>query len=280
MSSYPRGRHVLSDAKLRLDRIPVEQGVLVVEGPDDKRVLGEHVLDRRQIVVAGGRRLLLNAHELAHGESENRLLFLTDCDYEIAAGTLHGAVDLVITQHADLEADLLFAGAMGRIVGEVLANIEGNEELRILSDEVLSRAIAMAEPIGRMRKVARLREIEIDVVDLRYQRARAPHTLAVDVRRLAQMVVQRSPRCDLSADELHELATSVDGGELVCNGHDLVAAIQSVLHEDYGVDVARLGGALTLLHMAADRTLLARCEILGRIERWEKHSGRKLLRAV
>src|SRR4051794_32970239 len=106
MPEYPSASALLEDIDLRLKKLPANRGALVVEGFDDKRLFKPLVLSGGQVVVSGGRRLLLAAHAMA-GDDLKRILFLTDCVFEVGLGRLRPATSLVITKNADVEADLL-----------------------------------------------------------------------------------------------------------------------------------------------------------------------------
>jgi len=60
MPSYPSAEALISDAALRLDQFGSDYGVLIVEGPDDKRFLCSRTCYRQQVIAAGGRRMLVS----------------------------------------------------------------------------------------------------------------------------------------------------------------------------------------------------------------------------
>jgi len=115
MPFYPSAEALLSDAQLRIDQFGGGKGVLVVEGPTDKRLLSRLTVHRQQVLAAGGRRLLLRAHTVASETGVTDIAFVTDCDYEVSLGSLiPGSPSLFITTNADVEADLVSLGARQR----------------------------------------------------------------------------------------------------------------------------------------------------------------------
>src|SRR4051812_7558087 len=97
MPDYGSAEELLADAELRADGLGPDFGILVVEGPDDKRLFVRHVVNSAQIVPASGRRLLLSAYERSSPEQRTKIIFVTDCDYEVRRGNLRGGPNLVIT---------------------------------------------------------------------------------------------------------------------------------------------------------------------------------------
>src|SRR5262249_53384905 len=153
---YPSAEALLADAELRLDRFGPKHGVLIVEGPNDKRLLCTRAINRQQIMTAGGRRLLLSAHSLAVARKFDGALFLTDCDYEVVLGSLRPAPSLVITKHADVEADLLDAGGLQELVLQLVpAALNDDADLNRITEAVRERSVVLAELLGRIRQVAK-----------------------------------------------------------------------------------------------------------------------------
>ena len=82
---------------------------------------------------------------------------------------------------------------------------------------------------------------------------------------------------DESAGELAQRASEVGGGLSVCNGHDLVESIRTVLHQDFGVPYNRLESLDDLLRSNITRDALARWPGLARVRHWERTTRRKVL---
>jgi hypothetical protein len=189
--AYQSAEALLSDVDLRLDRFGSSAGILVVEGPDDKRLFCNHALHRQQVVGAGGRRLLLTAHALTQSHSRDDIVFVTDCDYEVALGRLRPAPNLVITEHADVESDLVALGGVERLTIELVPRaLESDDVLHEIVNAVLYRSVALAENVGVLRKLALEHGFEIDTSELRFRKFRDPGSDTVDDAKLVRSVLQ------------------------------------------------------------------------------------------
>jgi len=220
----------------------------------------------------------LEAYDALEGDDDERMIFVTDCDYEVAAGTLHGSRNLVITEHADVESDLLLMGALKSAIAELIPDaLDTDEALREATVHVLQRSIAVAEPIGRVRKVGRLTGVVFDFDDLRFQRLRSTGSRMPDMERAAEVIVQRTHGCGMSREDLMAAMDEVGGGPEVCNGHDLVAAVKTVLHQDYNVPMAATEALPRLIRMALDERMFEQWSVVRRIRRWERETGRNVL---
>jgi hypothetical protein len=229
------------------------------------------------VIAAGGRTLLLRAHSAAIAAGRNDIIFVTDCDYEVTLGTLRGASTLVITKHADVESDLVDLGCLRDVISEVVpAALDSDERLDEISRNVLERSVALVEPIGRMRKIARERGFSI-YTDVRFSRVRRPHGSEVDIDKVVRTVVQNSGECPISVPEFEKLLVEQPGGFEVCNGHDLIRAASQVLRDDYGVrDQTPDSLARLLRHGVKEKTFRA-WSVTQRIKRWEDLSNRQVL---
>ncbi len=275
MPAYPSATALLADAALRLDRFGQSRGVLVVEGPDDKRLLCDRSYSRQQVLVTGGRRLLLSAHSLLTTEKLSGILFLTDCDYEVPSGTLSPSQDLIITRHADVEADLLDVGGFEAVVLHLVpAALNEEDDLLRISSEVRERSIALAEPLGRIRRIAKSEAVEIDT-DIRHHRYRKTNAVEVDEERLTRAIWQASDFA-LPLQEFKERVDALDRSYNNCNGHDLVAACNHVLREDFGVRDQTSATIAMLLRTVIPERKFARLDFMDRIRRWEERTGRKI----
>lgn len=107
MPTYPSSEALLQDAELRIDRYGADHGIIVVEGPDDKRLLCTKTVHQGQIITTGGKVFLLEAHRVAAERKIDSVVFLTDCDYEVGHGELSAQLNLIISKNADIESDLL-----------------------------------------------------------------------------------------------------------------------------------------------------------------------------
>jgi hypothetical protein len=235
MPTYPSAGALLGDARLRLDALDTDAGILVVEGPDDVRLFHPRLKSVQQVIVSGGRTLLLAAYQETTDADRERIVFVTDCDFEVELGTLSPAPSLVITKNADAEADLLELGLLKRLVIELVqAALTSDEDADRIVQQVVERAAPYAEVIGQVRRIAKMHGKEIDVDDVKYIRLRKRRSTVVDELELVIRLGQQLDFCGMSREQFCEKVTEFPRGFRHMNGKDLVNAVHFVLRVDYG----------------------------------------------
>jgi hypothetical protein len=278
MPAYPSAESLIADARLRLDRFGKDHGVLVVEGPDDKRLFAPLAKNRQQVIAAGGKGRLLAAQSLAVEHEHNRVLFLADCDYDVALGHLAPAKNLVITTYADVEADLLALGAVRHLVENLVpATLDSDEYLEEVVEAVFTRSTALADVLGRLRRVARSEGFKVDTKSVKHHKYRRQRSDEVDEPKLIRALRQGSPDCPLPSDELESLVGKISRGYENCNGHDLVAAIGHVLRDDFGVRNQTVESLEKLVRYRVPADLIASWKVIQRIRGWEVGENCRIL---
>ncbi len=276
MPEYPHAQALLDDARLRLDSLGPSRGILVVEGPDDKRVFSAHVLSSTQIVVSGGRTLLLAAHQVASQNDLTKIVFLTDCDFEVSLGTLRPTPSLVITTHADVEADLLELGAFRSLAVELVpAALRSDEDADAVAETLRHRAMEFATTLGQLRQIAKLRSTKIELGDLKYKRVRDA-ARNVNKRLLITKVGQQFSYCGLPILRFIAEVESMPASYSQCSGHDLVNALHFILREDYGISIERRDLARSLRMVSLNA--LDDWDVVHRLRKWEDAKGVNLFK--
>ena len=120
MPFYVSAQALLADVRLRLDALGEESSVLVVEGHDDKRLFYTRMSASADVIPSGGKRLLRSALGVLLETDKGRVLFFTDCDYDVPAGILRGGPDVIITATCDVESDLIHLGILDKVAVEVV----------------------------------------------------------------------------------------------------------------------------------------------------------------
>lgn len=274
MADYVSAGALLADARLRLDASP-KLACLIVEGPDDKRLFGRRASDRRLILAGGGRGCVLAAHRLAGDEGEQRVAFVTDCDYEVVLGRIKPETQLFITAGTTIENDLIAAGALLDAITELVPRAsESDEAGKQIYDDVLSKAAALAEPQGRLRLLGQREGVPIDTKIRNSARLRTPDG-GVDVQRLVHTVVQNSPDCPYTAAECVDKMGEPQGLS-VCNGKDLIQAAAAVLHEDYSVPSENARALDRLVRHGLTEAQFDSLAVVRRLRKWSEERGLRL----
>jgi hypothetical protein len=260
--------------------------VLVVEGVSDKAIFRSLCTMPQQILVADGKDKLLKAYRATKSEDCSNIVFVVDCDGDVARGTppLRGSANLVITRYNDVEADLLALGVLSSAIAQVLgpAKVETDDEVRRATEDIHARATALAIPLGRVRRAARLAQISLDHLNRdRYkidflgvesdEPSRAIEWALTTAQRVGQLHQNQ-------ARTIRQRVVEVPSGYDVCNGHDLVFAVRSVLIEDHRVAKRKLESLDEMLRMGVDRARCSKWGVTRRLEHWQAANGRTLLR--
>jgi hypothetical protein len=278
VSEYASGDAVITAAILKLDTLGAEFGALLVEGEDDRRCLADRHVREEQLVVCDGKDRLLEAYAAQDDVECDRLVFLADCDYDVPVGALRPQPDLVLTSHPSLETDLVACGLVARIVQELVPRPRWHATLEATAASVVDRAVALAEPLGRIRHAARTKDLPIRFTGIRTKLRKYRRTDGGgDLRRMIDVLAGQPDQPSFDRDELLVAADALHGGLLVCNGHDLEEALKCVLKDDFGVPKGHVGAVPSLLRAFFDDAAFRDSDLGRRLRRWEEKAGVQVL---
>lgn len=247
----------------------------MVEGDSDRRVLRGLCVTPKQIVVSTNKVLSLDAYAQMNSRDRQRMVFVVDCDDDIPP-QVRGA-NLIITKHLDLEADLLDLGVLEGVVAEVVKDAT-EDTIPEIAKELLRLAVRLAAPVGRMRKAARGLGIAMKAIEpWRIDFESFDCEDGIDQDQAFNEVSRRAALTRHQEKQMLGELSSVPGGFAVCNGHDLIAAVEHVLRTKYRVPKAVARGIDSMVHLAF-RPSHANCwVVVERLRRWEAKTGRRLL---
>ncbi|WP_123954008.1 hypothetical protein [Streptomyces nigra] len=266
------------DAELRADGLGPSQGILVVEGPDDKRIFARHVQNLSQILPAGGRKMLISAHEKANSQQRAKILFVTDCDYEVRRGTLRGCPDLVITTLTDMESDLLALGLIELLVLELVPQaLESQAVCKSISAKLRIKTEKMALPIGRLRMAAQPLGIPLEWGDVKIARYWDSRTESVNFTKLIDAMHSKVSD-EVSFAEWRKLATETPEDTGMCHGKDLVRILASLLKSDYRVENVTADVLARMMRANLTSEYLDSWGVVRRIKTWQEGNRRQILR--
>jgi hypothetical protein len=210
-------------------------------------------------------------------EDRSGIAFLTDCDYEVPLGTLNPRPNLVITENAALEADLFEAGGFEEIVVQLVPAALNDDEVTLeFAAQLKDRSVALAEALGRIRRVAKEHAFPLDLDNFRHHKYRKSGSSIVDVDKMVRAVIQASREATLTATEVADRVEKIPSSYSNCNGHDLVAAVAHVLREDFGVRGHTEDTVAAILRNSFIGETFERLRIVDRLRRWEVGNSRQL----
>lgn len=285
MAEYVGAEALLADVRLRLDGLGEAAAVLMVEGPDDKRIFYRRMAILADVMPSGGGKGLLRAGLAAMRENDaGRMLFLTDCDYDVLNGTLHGGPNVVITKCCDVEADLIELGVLEKVVLEVVPDaIRSKTSASRITANTRKGAEELGQIIGNIRIVAQPIGVDLDFENwnlLKFWDVRSAKPLAEKMHKAVLARLKRAGVAISEADWMAKIA-SVPGDCAIANGKDLVAAVQMILHTHYKMDHKYSKDILAgMMRVALDDAQFETWSVVSRIRAWEKRHGRVLLVAA
>lgn len=291
MPEYLNEESVLADALQRADALARDRAaVLIVEGLTDKAVFaGWCAHSVGQIVVAGNKSRALGAHRHMRDEDRCRIAVIVDCDG--SAGVLCGSPNLVVTTFNDLEADLMMADGLRQVIALLVgSDVERNDRLAAICDDVVRRAIGVAQGIEIVRHAARNAGVSLrgHPREIRFDRLRGRGDVDVDAELvladLARVHANERPRAALTDDQVDRIRRAIPGRTVplnACSGKVLIAAAGGVLNMDFRVPKRVLGAFDDLVRtsVVVDADVREGLGVVQRLRRWEAAHGVRVLAA-
>jgi hypothetical protein len=280
VSDYVSAQAFLSDARLRLDALGAEATILVVEGNDDKRLFYARVSANSDVLPASGKRLLRAALESIRDADKGHLIFFTDCDYDVPAGTLHGGPDIVITDSCDVESDLIKLGILNRVAVEVVPQaIASKESAENAGTNVRAHAESLALPMGRIRMAAQPLGLDLEFDEVDFSKYWDKGAKAVLVDKMYSVFWDHINKLsDITYDEWSARLGECPDNPIVCNGKDLTKGAQLFFRYLYKMDnKITTDMLLMMIRLAVDDSIFESWSVVKRIRSWEAAYGRILL---
>jgi len=278
MPEYLSADVLLADARLRIEAFQNRLGVLMVEGPDDKRLFYTRAYDPSQIIATGGRTLLLSAYEKASSADLDGMLFLTDCDYAVRRGELSGGMTgLIITVGTTIESDIVSLGTLPAVVMEVVPTAVSSNRLASVCDEIMRLSTLIALPIGRVRMAIQPLGVDVGLGELDISKYWLKSQEKFDEEKLS-IVVGRKLRSQGVSVDLDALVAKTPPDDRMCNGKDLLRAMRFILRGKYKVPTDINDTVLCkMLRLAVSDTEFESWDVVARMRRWESETGKALL---
>jgi hypothetical protein len=276
--AYLDGDAILAEVALRERSLGSSEGIAVVEGHDDVRLLRACDVNSEKIIPVGGRQRVLLGHAAAQASDLEHAIFIVDCDYEVVQGRLAMRPGLFVTTRVDLEADMIDGGALERVVSQAIPAAIDAETARVTTDAVLQRARVFAEPLARMRLVAQQEGLGLGL------KARVPNYAKarvgdhdIDFEKFCVSVWSGASPRPMSRPEFISAVAALPVRDELCHGKDLLRAAGYVLHSDYNVSIP-FDVLCRELRLAAV-PIIDRMPLIGRIRQWEQTTGRTIFPA-
>lgn len=208
---------------------------LVVEAGVDQRFWRMHTLPKACLVHQlgqGGRPAALKKIADEAKNPNSRILGVLDADLDRLEGTLPASLNVIWTDACDLEATLLAAPVLEKLVAIYAPDKLQAAEAR-WQESLRERLMTHATQMGRLRWLKRRQSADEALAQLKLRKANAKrpnYSACVDadwapsLAKTVQQVIDFNNAKWLSVDELVEACAALPDATPteICNGHDLI----------------------------------------------------------
>ena len=267
-------------AEIRMTRLARDNPFLIVEGPADLRFWRVWRDERCEVVIAGGRPGVETVVKKSDEHDWKGVIGVLDDDWDTAEGRVLPSSNLVATDAHDLEAMLLRAGGLRRLLYE-----HGDERrVKRLEDGegrgVDQALLARGEVFGRLRWANQRRSPDLRI-PVSQQVLKSLHPFVplqsweVDEPRLLDFAARHCSSGSREALQSEIAALPPADPWTVCNGHDLVSLLALGLRCALGDHPASRMTDARLhcdLRLAADGRDLEQTGLWRDIRAWELRS--------
>lgn len=281
MPFYIDAQVLLADIRLRLEGLGAASSALVVEGPDDKRLFYRRIASTAEVVVAGGKRLVRSGLASMLERDHGRILFLTDCDYDVRTGELRGGSDVIITRGCDVEADLISLGILESLAVELAPQaVEAKGGASRVGLDVREHAEQMSLALGRIRMAGQPLGIDLNLDKLDLSKYWDKESNRVQTAKLTQTTWERIKETGITRTEWQNKIDEMPTGGLMCNGKDLVRSSQLFFRILYGMNSKITAEIMAMMfRLTLDDERFESWTVVDRIRKREAQNGRKMLTA-
>ena len=212
-------------------------------------------------------------------QDHGRIVFVRDCDDDVRRGELRPAPDLIVTQHADVEADLVALGALEKVVAELVDGAAVYRDAETGNGAIGRESRGSRDP-ARPRPTRGIRSGIALMTD------RTPSTSATfrevgladgasSQRSMGSPCVGRRPRG--STNECAPTSNRSPSVTSLCYRKDLFAAAGAVFKSDFGGRNGAVRSMPQLVRIWMTDRLRDEWDVVRRIRLWEVEHRMKVL---
>lgn len=279
MPYYITPQSFLSEIRLRLDALGDDSAALVVEGPEDKKIFHHRISATATIIPATGKTRLRDALNSIADDDKGRILFLTDCDYDVPNGNLKGGPDIIITTNCDVEADLIRLGVLAKVAVEVVPKVVSTDISATRIEEIVRQhAEELTIHLGRIRMAAQPLGADLEFEELDFSKYWSEKN-GISVDKIYQVMWNHvHEKTSISRKEWNDRLNSIPYDPILCHGKDLLKATRMFLRRLYKMDNKITPDILAMMiRLAVDQHIFDQWEGTQRIRRWERNNNRRIL---
>ncbi|MDW8392410.1 MAG: DUF4435 domain-containing protein [Oscillochloridaceae bacterium] len=258
-----------------------KSSILVVEGEDDAQFWKTRAaLDKKRIVIAGGKQNLVGALVDIEKRKKKGILGIVDDDCDSLFGRAIPSAHIVRTETRDLETLLLSTRAFEKVLAEVGddTKIEALEqrEGRSIRNAFIARALVF----GKLRYLSAERNWTVNFAkDFSPWRFADIPSWTFDETRLLQAYVQHVP--GVTVQDVQERLACIDVRNpwLILHGKDSLEVLAIGLRECIGQRQIKGEELFRMLRLAFDDALFRDTRLYQAVRQWEQaHPPYQILR--
>lgn len=207
--------------------------LLVVEGDDDVLLMSNCLgLPRSNILVCEGKETLMELFSLGPQKgSDEGTVFIRDRDHDHLRTHIDQTRLLLVTEHYDVELDLLASRLFRRMFNE-FAQLP-DDDTKYLT--VWKAICSAAAPLGSLRRISAERSLNLDFKEINLRKFVNFRNLEVDVKELVKYTETRSLKTldrPLVVKDIAGLMADI-GDQLLCRGKDVISLMHLAFSRTY-----------------------------------------------
>jgi len=256
--------------------------ILVVEGPTDMRLFGKMIDDDCQVVAAHSKdNVRIAVKELYSRRKDENVLGIMDSDMDHIIGNIPHP-PLFITDARDVEIMIIRCSALDEVLWEY-SDRNTLDKFTEKYGEVRDVIMNSSYPLGTLMYLSYMNDYGLSFKDLDFSRFIDPSTLRVDIKEMAETVIDNSRTPNVSAKTIRnavekEMETERDPW-IVCRGHDAVQILLLGIRKIFGGYNSRTikdGEIFSALRLAFNLNDLMHTELYRNTSEWASSKGIKL----
>ncbi|WP_310725091.1 hypothetical protein [Streptomyces sp. N2A] len=256
---------------------------LLVEGDTDCSVIDPHIdVTLCDTLPSGGKTVVLGAVRMAREEGFDRLAAVIDLDWAEILYPKTQDDDVFYTDHYDIDATVFFREHNAlRVAGSFSNRARLRSHVANCGYANLHELVTrLAFPVGLLRFTSEKRRLQLNLRDFPISVVLNDEGNGIDLDRLIDLSLRRSGRDSACKEEVARLYAEakeeVTDVQRYCSGHDLLAALATVLHRKFG-SKASIDSISRAVRGAFSCSDVKESALFSSISKWGTSRGKEVL---
>lgn len=223
---------------LMLRRID-SRAVVLVEGIQDVGILDPHLNESAcRTQVAHGKKAVLKAIELARNAGMANVYAVVDRDLDFEESSSEPCAQISISENYDLVADAIVNCSI--VTAQVVANFADRDMhqqyVRSRSTTLIELLVAISTPLAILRYLSVKNNYGLNLKNFPIESLVKAYETGALLKEAVRIAIHRSKNSTITENDLYSTASlhPKDGITRLCNGHDLVGALATLMRIRWG----------------------------------------------